>query len=237
MTILHATGCGNEFGRIDSQMEELMQQRTSLIGAKVAPEYRSAPGIDGLESSSITRKQPATVNPATEQLSYKVADESRDVAARLAAFQAIDESAARRLTLFAALRQAQQTGPEHITAQEQYMLTAIGLMIERHLWGPRFFAESAADYTNFQNDGHTEAALRIINQLRATQRLPYGGEVEARLLWDATENLRNEVTGRYRQASSVALDARIPLLRGAGLFAQEDLIQAERNLIYAARGL
>lgn len=232
---LFAAGCADEFGRIDGQMHDLLRERTSLVGAKVAPEYRPPTTVKGLDDDRLTRKQIPTVNPDAGQLSFNVADESRDVAARLAAFQTVDETTARHLTLFDALRQAQITGREHITAQEQYMLVAISLMIERHLWGPRFFAEVGADYTNFNDDGRSTPAVRLVNQLRATQRLPYGGEVEARLVWEASEDLRNEVTGQYVQASSVALAATIPLLRGAGLYAQEELIQAERSLIYAAR--
>src|SRR5262249_40459800 len=57
----------------------------------------------------------------------------------------------------------------------------------------------------------------------------------ARWVWNATENLRSAATGQYVQSSSLILDASIPLLRGAGLYAQEDLIQAERDLVYAAR--
>ena len=42
-------------------------------------------------------------------------------------------------------------------------------------------------------------------------------------------------TGRYVQSSRIAVDGTVPLLRGAGYAAQESLIQAERNLVYAAR--
>lgn len=234
LTIIGA-GCSN-FGALDAEMQRLVQEHTRLIGATVPPDYQPPVETPNLRDPALTEKRPATTNPQAGELSFRVADEARDVAARLEAFQRIDPTKARRLTLFEALRQAQQTGREHITAQEEYLLTAISLMIERHLWGPRFFAESQAIYANRQDDGDTtESALRLVNQLRATQRLPYGGEIEARLIWEAAEDLRNRVTGQYVQASSIAVDARIPLLRGAGLYAQEDLIQAERNLIYAAR--
>ena len=228
-------GCGSNFGPLDAEMNELLQDRSLRIGSGIAPDYWPAETVEGTDNRSIVSKKPSTTNPAASELTFNVASESRDVAARLAAFQAIDEAAASHFSLVEAWKQAQKTGPEHITAQEQYILAAISLMIERHLWGPRFFAESQVDFLSGQNDGRVESALRIINQLRATQRLPYGGQVEARLVWEATENLRNRVTGQYVQASSVVLDASIPLLRGAGLYAQEELIQAERNLIYAAR--
>jgi outer membrane protein TolC len=227
-------GC-NDFGPLDSEMYALTQERTSLINARETPPYRPPAETPGLADASLLSKQPPTLNPAGDQLSFKVAAESRDVAARLAAFQAIDTSAAIHMSLADSLAQAQQTGREHITAQEQYLLAAIALMIERHLWGPRFFADADVAFASRQVDGEVESSLALISQLRATQRLPYGGEVEARVVWEATDNLRNRVTEQYQQASFVALDASIPLMRGAGLYAQEDLIQAERDLIYAAR--
>jgi outer membrane protein TolC len=216
-------------------MHELLSERTTRINADHSPDYRPGLAVGGTGSPAIYEKQPDTTNPKAGELRFRVADESRDVAARLAAYQTVDEASAMRLSLVDALHHAQSTGREHLTAQEQYMLQAISLMIERHLWGPRFFADMQADYASRQFDGDSESTLRLINQLRATQRLPYGGEVEARLVWDATENLRSAATEQYQQAASLVLDANIPLLRGAGLYAQESLIQAERDLIYSAR--
>ncbi|MCX5690542.1 MAG: TolC family protein, partial [Planctomycetota bacterium] len=77
--------------------------------------------------------------------------------------------------------------------------------------------------------------LNIINQLRATQRLPYGGNVEAAWIINATDQLREQATQSYKQSSRIALSGQIPLLRGAGEVAREDLIQSERNLVYQAR--
>ena len=51
----------------------------------------------------------------------------------------------------------------------------------------------------------------------------------------ATEDLHHRVAGENVQDAAIILEADIPLLRGAGLAAREDLIQSERDLIYAAR--
>ena len=61
------------------------------------------------------------------------------------------------------------------------------------------------------------------------------GDVEARLVWQATEQLRSAATDDYVQSTDLVLAGSLPLLRGAGQTAREDLIQSERNLVYAAR--
>ncbi len=139
------------------------------------------------------------------------------------------------LTLPEALRTFQRSSREFRSAEEEYILTAIRLLIERHLWGPRFFNDTTVQIAGDGDDGRFDHALSVINTLRATKRLPYGGSVEAAWVFDATEQLREQATGRYRQSSEIALSGNLPLLRGAGLVAREDLIQSERNTIYAAR--
>ncbi|MEQ8844762.1 MAG: TolC family protein [Phycisphaerales bacterium] len=139
------------------------------------------------------------------------------------------------LDLEAVLAQAQQTGREFLDAQEDYILAAIALLRERHLWGPRFFNDTTLSVAGQGDDGTFDSTLRLINELRLTQRLPAGGEVAARWIVDATEQLRSSATEDYRQSSQLVVDGNIPLLRGAGSVAREDLIQSERDLVYAAR--
>ena len=50
----------------------------------------------------------------------------------------------RTLSLQDAFRQGQETAREHLTAQEDYLLSAIRLLKERHLWDPRLFASTSA---------------------------------------------------------------------------------------------
>ncbi|MHC5029127.1 MAG: TolC family protein, partial [Planctomycetota bacterium] len=51
----------------------------------------------------------------------------------------------------------------------------------------------------------------------------------------ATEDLHRRVAGENTQSADIILAADVPLLRGAGSIAREDRIQAERDVIYAAR--
>jgi outer membrane protein TolC len=143
--------------------------------------------------------------------------------------------AERTVTLEEAWRASQRSGREFLSAQEDYLLAAIRLLQERHLWGPRLFNDTTAAFGATGDDGAFFPALDVVNTLRATRRLPSGGEVEARWVWNATEQLRDQATEGYRQSSELVLSGTIPLLRGAGAIAREDLIQAERDLVYQSR--
>mgnify|MGYP003869559805 CR=1 FL=1 len=186
--------------------------------------------------------RPATLNPAAEELTFVAADEQRDVESRLEGYAAQagaivveGDSGLPTLTLKESFQASQITGREYLSAEEEYLFVAIRLLQERHLWGPRFFNETTATIRGSGERGDFSHALDVINRLRVSQRLPYGGTVEAEALVSATDQLREEVTGSYVQSSRLALRADIPLLRGAGSVAREDLIQAERDMVYAAR--
>lgn len=204
-------------------------------------------------------KRPSTTNPRADELSFIKAQEDRDVAERLQRLTTQGTSGmlipgdgpqgvgyvgepgntqavpARVVTLEESFRLSQRSGREFLSAQEEYLLSAISLLIERHQWGPRFFNDTSASLSASGDDGDFYPALNVVNTLRATRRLPYGGSVEASWVWNATEQLREQATGDYETSSAIVLSGNVPLLRGAGLVAQESLIQAERNLVYQAR--
>lgn len=235
---LVAAGCGHPLRDIDARARRLAAERSAAIGGgAVAPEAEFADAIDG-ERRAGTSKTPATVNPSASELRFDAAEATRDVASRLAAYAERSTGSgeqARRLTLTDALKQAQRTSREYLDAEEDYILAAIRLLVERHLWGPRLFNDTSVTISGEGDEGDFQHAVSVVNDLRVTKRLPYGGQVEAAWVWRATEQLREQATGRYRQSSELALSGTVPLLRGAGLVAQESLIQAERELVYAAR--
>lgn len=189
-------------------------------------------------ASGVYARRPLTSNPDAEEMRFAQAAADRDVAARLAAYNlevAGEGENPIPLDLIGAWRTAQERGREFLSAEEEYVFAAIRLLIERHRWSPRLFNTTTAMLSGDGDDGNYDAALNVINELRATQRLPFGGEVEARWLVNATRALRDAATEDYVQSSEIALSANIPLLRDAGMIAQEDIIQAERDLVYAAR--
>lgn len=207
-----------------------------LGGDSVTPRRAGVPRDDELSRRALTNTEPESVNPAASALHFTPADEARNVEARLGGYDAASRQGPMRLDLLGALRQAQQTGREFITAEEEYILAAISLLIERHLWSPRFFADVTTQVSAFNpSSGSATTALEVIGELRATQRLPYGGEVEARYVYALTEQLRDASTDSPTSAQELVLSATVPLLRGAGDAARENLIQSERNLVYAAR--
>ncbi|MBY0307944.1 MAG: TolC family protein, partial [Phycisphaerales bacterium] len=233
--VLCCAGCTADLSDIDRRTDRLLKERSaSLLGATIHPELASR-GLDQpINQLRVADTDPRTNDPAASQLALKPADEARDVASRLASYGENAQSGL-ALDLTAALRQAQRTSREYLAAQDAYLLAAINLLIERHLWDPRFFGTTTAQVTPAGANGDYSAPLQIINELRATQRLPSGGTVEAAYVWNATQQLVDAATDRYVQASSLVVNANIPLLRGAGRSARESLIQQERNLVYAAR--
>lgn len=219
-------------------MNRLLADRATAINAGRIEPRRESPDLKSLSVPGQTSPTVPTTNPATEDLTFSAADEARDVASRLETYsrRALGEGTeVRIITVEEAFRLAQASGREYLNAEEDYILAAISVLIERHLWSPRLFNDTTVAIAGSGNEGSFNNALSVVNSLRATKRLPYGGQVEARWVWQATEQLRSSVSGQYVQSSDLILSASLPLLRGAGTAAREELIQAERNLIYSAR--
>lgn len=222
---------------MDRELDRLVAQRSAALGPDAVNPHEPAPDVPEPDDDSYD-EEPGTTNPAAGELSYRAADPDRDVAALLADLSERslgDPDRRTTLTLADVLRQAEQTARDFKTAEEDYLLAAIRLLIERHLWSPRFFNDTSAVISGDADDGNYDSALDLVNTLRVNQRLPFGGDVEARWITRATEQLTDTATEDYVQSSSLIFDANVPLLRGFGRVAREDRIQAERDLVYSAR--
>ncbi len=232
-------GCASSMSDIDSRTQRLMRERLDEIRAGDAPE-RQFGSADRPRTTGELNRNPSTVNPIAEEIDFQEIGDAHQVEdmlrryTRAAAGLDLDVPPL-DLTLNEALRVAQRSSPEYLRREEEYILAAIRLLIERHAWSPRLIHSLGTDLSGQADDGEFQGAINVINDLRVTRRLQSGGQVEAAWLWRATQNLRSDVTGRYRQSSEVAVSANIPLLRGAGVTAAESLIQAERDLVYSAR--
>ena len=248
---LATAACQSPLARIDRQTQQLLRDTTDRLGPEAGvPAYRAANIVDE-GGRTVYAEDPDTTNPAASELEFSPLD-AEAAALTLGQMTAEEEAAQYNLRLASdidptgadviaidlpeALRLSQRSAREFLSAEEDYVFAAIRLLIERHRWGPRLFNDTSVGLDYAQDDGsYTDSAVRVVNELRLTQRLPYGGDVAARWVWSAAEDLRSSVSGQYVQSSSLILDANIPLLRGAGMVAREDLIQSERSLVYAAR--
>lgn len=219
---------------IDRRIDRAVVQRSEMLGGgAIAPTIRSRPSSSSPPASAYEYSPPSR-NPGADEMSFRAADPGRDMVARLDSYAA-DAPGSKQLGLEEVLGLSQVSAREYLTSEEDYLLTAIRMLIEQHLWGPRFFDDLTASIGADASQGRYATALNVMNELRATQRLPYGGEVEARLITSAAQQLTEIVGDEYTQSSALVLSASVPLLRGAGLSAQEDLIQARRDVVYAAR--
>ncbi len=138
-----------------------------------------------------------------------------------------------RMKLNDALAYAFAHARRYQSAKEDLYLAALALTLERHLWGPRFLGNIQTQYANYGQIRDFDHAMKAVAQVAVEQRLPYGGEVTAKVINTLMRDLGRRIT--TSESGQAILEANVPLLRGAGRSARESRYQAERNLIYAAR--
>jgi outer membrane protein TolC len=146
-----------------------------------------------------------------------------------------DDPNAKLFTFDDAVAYSMVHADEYLTAEEAYLIVAIRLLIEEHKWTPLPTNITSAKFINDGYAGRYNNALSIVNDLGVSQRLPFGGDVSASFVVSATQQLDEYLSSTDTQSADIVLRAAIPLLRGFGDVAQEDLIQSRRNLVYAAR--
>ncbi len=139
----------------------------------------------------------------------------------------------KRMTLTDALGYAQRHRRPYQSAKEDLYLATLALTLERHLWTPIFAGQLSTAYRNYGEITDFDQAMSFIANLSVSQRLPYGGEFTAQAVSEIVRDVKRTITAR--EGSSVTLGLRVPLLRGAGHVAREDLIQLERELTYSVR--
>lgn len=141
-----------------------------------------------------------------------------------------------RLTILGlsdALSYAARHARELQDAKEALYFAALDLTLERHLWTPQFVASVRGEFADFGQVRDFDRAMTAVSDFALTQRLPYGGEVTARVVSSLMRDLGVHTTSG--ESGDVILEANIPLFRGAGRVAYESRYVAERELIYAVR--
>ncbi|MSQ90187.1 MAG: TolC family protein [Phycisphaerales bacterium] len=236
-------GCEQErFAVIDLHAEERLRAASESIGEPSSlPSTKQAESRyqgDYFTADAPSLNQPPTVNPAPESLKYEgrkraVIDADKTIQQVITVVEPPPN--AEHFTLAKSVQQGISKSLEYRVAEEQYLLIALDLLIQQHMWSPRFFDTITPQVQGVSVNSSRSTALQLVNDLSVSQKLPYGGEISANILAQASRDMSSAVD--LGQASSVefALNLNIPLLRGAGLVAQEDLIQAKRNMIYGAR--
>jgi outer membrane protein TolC len=230
-------GCESPFQRIDRRTSELLAETNAQLGPETdTPRLDWPPGEKPAKQRGENQydENPPTLNPTAEQMRFSPARDGEQVMQRLEQYARMPPNAV-EMDLNQALEYAVRHSREYRFAEEEFLFTALRLMSERHLWGPRIFNDLEVEVEGVGDSGLYDSSLRIVNDLRVTQRLPYGGEVSAQLLASATEDLHERVAGENIQTAELIFGADVPLLRGAGMVAREELIQSERNVVYAAR--
>lgn len=234
---------------IDRQTEERIRAASEEIGERAnqpSMAGRTADGDPSAYADTPALRNPPTVNPDASELHYTPRERP--------AFdpkQVITEAATTgvaptvvKLDLAGAVKQAFTGSLEYRNAEEQYLLACLALLLETHQWTPQLLDTISPQFQSVDisgndilnpNQGTTTAlALELVNEFEVTQKLPYGGQVSANILAQVADDLNDAtIAGQDSVEAFFALD--LPLLKGAGLVAQEPLIQAQRNTIYAAR--
>lgn len=230
-------GCYGSMSDLDREVTEMIQSRQRLaLGEEGLSKANVGSGDPSHPSAGLYDEQPATYNPAAADLPARNADADDDVEIGALKPGAADAEMV-ELDLPALLAYAIENAPEYRAEKEALFLATLSLIIERHAWGPRFFNTLSADVSGTPESGDFDTALDLVNDFTVTQRLPYGGTASVSALVNYTTLLQQASTTTTDESQSAGINAAInlPLLRGAGKVAREDLIQAERDLIYAAR--
>jgi outer membrane protein TolC len=142
-----------------------------------------------------------------------------------------------RLTVADALRAAVRTSRDYQTQKETVYLTALTLTFQRYLFDPH---PSWTGNTTYVNDDLGQADLRrsrswdLGSDVGVSQTLADGMVITGALGLSALKFLNKELGDTVDSTLNVTVSQ--PLWRGAGrAVVQENLIQAERNALYAVR--
>ncbi|MEM0984046.1 MAG: TolC family protein [Planctomycetota bacterium] len=248
-SLIALAGCTDPLSPVDRKLDQLITARSALLGADTLSPDRQFEPEEAYLTDSMDNESPESRNPDAAEIDVDAIDplaEDRSAAARLTGFvnhalgTTVDPAGelprpVMQLSLEGAFTQLQLTGRDYLTAEESYLFAAINLLQTRHLFNTRFFNDTQVQLSGFGDEGRFQHAVEILNDLRLTRRLRGGVNLTASWLTAATEQLRDVATDRWVQSSSIVLGADIPLLQGAGPTADEDIISAERNVVFAAR--
>ena len=234
-------GCESGMERLDrGTNQRLRTSAEQLGGGSIYPEMDANRYESGSKFPDYPEgvDRPPSDNPDVSALAFETVPPVKEDAASITRrFERMSEEDpdAKLITFDEAVSYSLENAEEYLTAEESYLLAAIRLLIEEHQWQPLPSNVTSAGFSTSGGGSRFNNALSVVNELGVSQRLPFGGEVSAAFVAQATQQLDDYLSSNETQSADVVLSANIPLLRGFGDVAQENLIQARRNLVYAAR--
>ena len=228
------TACGGGFHHIDEEVKALMQETSGGMNAD-APPHRSLE-VD-LANEDLYSEWPETNNPLPSNLTFAPAEPLNVSAVERSLDKAAEqlEEASETLSLDDALRWANTNAKEMQFAQYDYMYTTLALVSEFHEWHPHASYGVDTGITADSTGGMYDTSLSVVNDFSVAKQFQYGGSISASLLTTIAERLHNAATTSNTIDSDLSVVLELPLLKGSGAIAKESLIQAQRNLVYAAR--
>lgn len=138
-----------------------------------------------------------------------------------------------RVTMADVLRIAVRASRNYQTEKETVYLTALALTFDRYLFRPHPFTTGTVDFANQFADGR-QRSWDPTATVGVTQALADGAVVAGSIGITALKYLNRELGDTVDSALDFSLTQ--PLWRGAGRkIVQENLLQAERNTVYAVR--
>lgn len=225
--------CDSGLQDIDRRVDSLMAQTSGEFGAS-QPSVRLEP----IEPTalSLTDTSPTTINPSNDSLGFMPAEDMDKEAIARELDRAAEVLAANSdiIPLDESLSWANLHAREMKFAEYDYLSSTLSLLGELHLWGPRFFDTINSGLTATSTDGLYDTSLDVVNDFSISHKLPDGGSVSANALTSFARELHS-TTVANSASSTISVSMDIPLLKGSGAVARESLIQAKRNLVYAAR--
>ena len=190
-------------------------------------------------ADSIENTNPETINPSSDDLEFIRA---MDIDAEAIAKSLDDaggdlEKVSTLLRLDETLMWANANSKEVEFAEYEYLSTTLSLLGELRLWGPRFSNTVTTGLEADSTGGLYDTSLEVVNDFKVTQNLHSGGTITASALSKFAKELHSATASTTSTDSNsvLGLSIEIPLLRGSGAVARESLIQAKRDLVYAAR--
>ena len=240
--VVYLLGCaGAGLQKLDREVADLLSRRhEATLGVRATrdPMPVPEPALNTEPGSQAYLSVIPTLNPEPNELPVTKDVRGHEMAVTAGLPMMLDPGdEAIPFDLEKSLAHAIAHGREYRNEKDRLFQVALDVMVERHLFSPRLFSRTAIELSGTPEGGDHEHALAMVEEAGVTQKLPYGSELAATSLLTLVNRLRSTSGSGdpNTQSTDLTLSATIPLLRGAGQIAREDLIQAERELLYATR--